>query len=241
MIPVAVRRLTDDKGNPVPFVASVGAFLLNPSLTNDFVGTDLDEQESRAFDSALGAQADRAAFTGYLEFVREADVALDLHGDYRSAVLFGATACEILLDDLLAHLLWEDKTRPEDAAPTFDSWLASRVRSQYHPRLYGKWSVETPGPLADWHQHVAGLRNRVMHAGYEPALDEARAARQAAAALETWVADRVAVRASAYPRTAIALCGPAGLRRRARWSKALDRLVDGNCSGACRRGGLILV
>lgn len=226
MIPVAVRRLSDDYGNPLPFAAPVSAFLLNPSITNDFVGTDLDDQETRAFDSALGAQANRAAFTGYLEFVREADVALDLHGDYRAAVLFCATACEILLDDLLAHLLWEDKIRPEEAAATFDSWLASRVRSQYHPRLYGTWSVEHPGPLADWHQCVAGLRNRVVHAGYEPSLDEARTARQAAAALETWVADRVATRASAYPRTAIALCGPAGLRRRASWSKALARLVD---------------
>jgi hypothetical protein len=226
MIPVAVRRLADDDGHLLPFAAPINAFLLNPSITNDFVGSDLDEEEARAFGSSLGAQADRAPFVGYLEFVREADVALDLHGDYRAAVLFAATACEILFDELLAHLLWEDNTRPEDAAETFDSWLIARVKSQYHPRLHGTWSLDVPGPLADWHDKVAGLRNRVVHSGYEPTVDQTLTARQAARALESWLADRVAACAPAYPRTAIALCGPPGLRRRGKWTKALDRLID---------------
>lgn len=226
-IPVAVRWLYDDQGNPAPFEAPLGVLMLNDSIVRETRGPDFDVAAAEALGAALETQTADGVFTGYLEFRREAQVALDHDGAYRAAVLFNATACEILLDELLAHMMWEEGQQPEDAAGTFGGpWLTSRVKQQYHARLGGQWDLARPGPVLDWHRDVAGLRNRVVHSGYEPTLHETHAAFDATKALETHLGDLVAARASRYPRTALALPGVAGLKRRNRFSKALDRLID---------------
>lgn len=225
-VPFALRRLSDDDRPGVPFRAPLSMYLLNQNLVREIRDRDLDESESTALTSALYLQGTGGVFTGYLDFVREAQVALDIEGAYRAAVLFIATACEVLLDALLAHMLWEEKTRPENAATVFDSWLTARVKARYHDRLGGKWALDQSGPVTEWSRTVAGLRNRVIHGGYEPSLAEARAARDAAIALESHIADLLAARVSVYPRTALALLGDPGLRRRNLWTGALDRLVN---------------
>lgn len=223
-IPCAVRRVYGDDGEPLPFRAALSMFLLHMNVT--FRDSDLNEREQQAFGAALRQQAAGGAFASYLEFVREADVALDRDGAYRAAVLFTATACEVLLDDLLAHLLWEERARPEDAAGVFESFLTARVKREYHPRLGGQWTVDRDGPVRSWATAVADLRHRVVHGGYEPTLDEARTAAAAARDLNAHLCDLVAAKAAVYPRTALLLPGAEGLRRRGLWTRRLDELQD---------------
>ncbi len=226
-IPMAIRPLYDDDGELASFRAPISTYLLHQNLLHkEFRDADLNEQESSAMDAALIAQGSHGVFRGYADFVREADVALNVDGAYRAAVLFNATACEVLFDELLAHMLWEERSRPEEAADIFDSWLTSRVKTKYHQRLGGRWAIDQPGPIAAWSQTVAALRNRVVHGGYEPTLEETRDAFEASGALETYLCDLVANKVSAYPRTALALPGAAGLRKRGKWTGALDRLAD---------------
>ncbi len=225
-VPHTVRAFDVETGTVGHTTVPLGVYLLNESIVREARPPELDDESAEAFGHAWRAETARSAFTGYLDFRREAQVALDHDGAYRAAALFIATACEVLLDELLGHLLWEDKVRPEDAATIFDSWLVARVKQQYHPRLGGQWSLDRSGPLRNWHTLVAGLRNRVVHSGYEPTLGEARAAIGAATALESHLSDAVAARARKYPRTALILPGADGLRRRRLWTRALDRLLD---------------
>lgn len=224
MVPLGIRRVFDDDGEPQPFRAPLSAFLLHMNVTAR--DNDLDQEQLDVLSAAMLHQTSNGPFASHLDFVREAEVALVRDGAHRAAVLFTATACEVLLDDLLAHLLWQERTRPEDAAVVFESWLTARVKTQYHPRLGGNWSVDRPGPVREWSLKVAGLRNRVVHGGYEPSLDEARAAADAAQDLNAYACDLVAEKARAYPRTALVLPGERGLRRRGKWSRRLAELAD---------------
>lgn len=221
-VPFGIRRVFDDDGEPLPVDVPMSLYMLNMNLP--VAGDDLDAAEQNMFGAALREQSLHGPFTSYLDFRREAQVALSRDGAYRAAVLFTATACEVLLDDLLAHLLWQDGLRPETAAAVFDSWLTSRVKREYQPRLGGRWDTAGGGPVAGWSHDVAGLRNRVVHAGYQPTLDETRRAADAADNLQTYLGNLLSNRTGRYPRTALILPGEAGLRRRGRWTRRLDEL-----------------
>lgn len=223
-VPFGVRRLWDDDGEPLPFQVPLSLYLLNSNLTAR--DANLDDAEEATLRTALREQADGGPFTSYLDFRREASVALWRDGGYRAAVLFTATACEVLLDELLAHMLWQEGARPEEAAPVFGPYLATRVKTQYHRRLGGTWAVDAPGPVRDWSVDVAALRNRVVHAGHEPTIEQARAAAEATEALQDHLGDLLATRTAAYPRTALVLPGEHGLRRRGRWSRRLEAIRD---------------
>lgn len=223
-VPLGIRRVYDDDGEPLPFRVPMSVFLLNMNL--NVRDADLDAGGLQALTTAIYQQAGHGVFTSHLDLVREADVALDVDGAYRASVLFTATACEVLLDDLLAHMLWQERVRPEQAAEVFEGWLTARVKAQYHPRLGGNWSVDRDGPVRRWSTNVAALRNRVVHGGYEPTLDEARAAAEAAEALQFYLGDLIAAKAQAYPRTAVVLPGRYGLERRGKWTARLDAIQN---------------
>ncbi len=223
-VPCGIRQVFDDRGQPLEFRAPMSMFLLNRNIT--FRDDDLDDDEQDVLFTAMHHQSANGLFASYLDFVREAEVALERDGAYRAAVLFTATACEVLLDDLLGHMLWQERVRPEDAAAVFQPWLTTRVKTQYHARLGGIWSLERPGPVREWFVDVAGLRNRVVHGGYDPSLDEARTAVDAAHALNAYLCDLLAEKTGPYPRTAVALPGVAGLQRRGKWTRRLAELAE---------------
>lgn len=227
-VPCGVRQVWDEDGAALPFQVVASVYLLNMNVGRDTRDAGLGDGHERALQQGLWQTSHGGFVVDYLEFVREADVALEEDGAYRAAVLFTATACEVLLDNLLGHLLWESGSRPEAAAVLFDEHptITSRVKKLYHPRLGGTWSVDAAGPLHSWFAGVAGLRNRVVHGGYEPTLLEARAAATAAGVLTDHLGDLVSAKVNRYPRTAMALPGDAGVRRRGHWSKRLQRLRD---------------
>jgi len=226
-VPYGVRCLYDEQGQVRPFEVPLSMYVLNLNLRKDVLDGDLTAQELAQFGFALRQQSYRGFVADYLDLVRETQVALNLDGSYRAAVLYAATSCEVLLDNLLAHMLWEERVRPEDAAATFDAGregIAGRVKRHYHPRLGGQWSVDRPGPVRDWFTQVAGLRNRVVHGGHEPTLAEAAAASTAATSLATYLGDLLSARTQDSPRTALALPGKAGLQRRGKWQPRLGHL-----------------
>jgi hypothetical protein len=226
-VPFGVRRLVDEQGQVLPFAVPLSLYILNMNLRQDVRDEDLSDQELDQFQVALQQQSYRGFITDYMEFVRETQVALSLEGSYRSVALFAATSCEVLLDNLLAHMLWEEALRPEEAAAIFDSGksgITARVKKHYHSRLGGQWSVDEPGAIHDWFKQVASLRNRVVHSGYDPSFTEAAAASQAASALATSLGDLLASNTETYPRTALILPGKPGIQRRGKWHERLDEL-----------------
>jgi hypothetical protein len=223
IIPHAVRALYDDHGNSRPFKVELSMFLTNMNIRGEV--SEWGESDGHVLQTAIDHQYERGAFHLFLEFTREAQVALERDGSYRAAVVFAATACEVLLDELLMHMLWEEGVRPEIAAAEFNSWLTSRVKSKYHPRLGGAWGLGDKGPVSNWSTHVAGLRNRVVHVGYDPSRDETSMALDAAESLSVYLGDLLAEKVPVYPRTAIVLPGRHGLERRGKWTAELELLT----------------
>jgi hypothetical protein len=220
MIPMFTRRVIgEDQGFP----GREGTFLVSASSLRSSLRPAVD---AAAWTAAAQYFAHGGfEFASYVETRLAGFRALDRDGDYRAAVLAFATACEILLDDLLKHLLWHEAMRPEAAAAIFAdprSGTVSRSRAHLSTRLKGDWGVLGDGAFAAWKRDVAALRNRVVHAGHNPSRDEAFASRESATALEQYVIDRLSERRNLYPLTITAMIGRSGMERRGIHSKAFQ-------------------
>jgi hypothetical protein len=222
-IPVYLRDWPDNKS------ASDGRLMLMLLHSNvDARNSDLSPDELLQLREALDIQPGYQVFASYAEIARSAMSALALQGDLRASALLSAIAAEVFLDDLLAHLLWEEGMRPEAAAPIFDLGFQTRFRQQFHSRLGGAgWGLDKPGVLLMWHENIAKLRHRIVHAGYHPIEEEAREAVAALTQLEHFVIERILSHKvlAKYPRTAVMLVGTTDLQARGRWSKKLERLA----------------
>jgi hypothetical protein len=223
-VPFGVRR---GESPDAPFPDDLSLMLMHANVP--WRDPDLTEVEIEGLERAVQLQSEAAVFTPYVDLRREAEEALSRNGDSRAAVLFAASAAEVLLNNLLAHMLWEEAMRPEVAATLFDAaTLLARLRRDYHPRLGGSgWDLSPGTALGDWHSHLAALRHRVIHAGYEPTYEEARRALDALWRLDSYLADTFAKPKprSTYPRTALALMGKPGLEKRSAWTRRFERLV----------------
>ncbi|BBY01511.1 hypothetical protein MSEO_20100 [Mycobacterium seoulense] len=145
-------------------------------------------------------------------------------GEYSSAILRSAQACEVLFDGILGLLLWEElggaphADGPVDkAAEIFSNDLRPRLKNAYHPLLGGRWNLTEKGTLSDWSELVATPRNRIVHRGYQPRADEAAEALNATQALDDFITGLVAARAKRFPRTALMWVTEQGLMDAGKW------------------------
>lgn len=224
LVAFAIAKIEDD-GDPVEH-SGVGLFHCHDHP--QFVREELEFDGP--FENAMSIIIDGGPMNAYLEAIREARVSDELRGEYKTAAIYYASAAEVLLHDVLLHLMWEEGLTPQEASDEFDSvrgGLRSRVRSLYQPRLKGGWDL-TRDPLRAWDINTAELRNRAVHAGYEPTVEECRASYDALMDLEQFVCNRLASNAilPKFPRTAMALMGEPGLTRRTAYTAALRRLVE---------------
>lgn len=152
--------------------------------------------------------------------------ALFIEGDTASAVTLANTSCEVLLDAVLAILMWEEGMSVAAAAPSFEEGKAlRRVKQDISHRLGGNWSTGA-GPVGDWVTALYKLRHRVVHAGYTPTIAEAETGIEVAHHLQRFVFDRIAARRTTYPRSALTTVAEEGLRRRDLWSGKIKRFAS---------------
>lgn len=153
----------------------------------------------------------------------------NVNGRRGESVVQTAIAAEVLFDATLGLVMWEESQSAgltiEDAATVFSIDLLKRVRSQYHERLGGSWSIEGKH-LSRWYTEIAQVRGRVVHAGYRPTLEEAASARGTLLELETFVGDRLAANFKKYPKTAWLFLGHNGFVERGK-AKAAGVWADG--------------
>jgi hypothetical protein len=135
-------------------------------------------------------------------------------GDQRASVLDFATACEVLLDYLLASMLWEEGYLPADAAKLWDGdSVTKRIKTHYSGRLGGNWNPDTSPSLMQWREYVADVRNRVIHGGSLPTKADVKAAKTATEALASFATQRLVIKWKTYPRTLALLVGTASIQR----------------------------
>jgi hypothetical protein len=164
---------------------------------------ELDAETTQTMSDIIRGQAQRHPIAPYLELAAESRRAFDREGDYRSAVIYLHTAGEVLLDSVLAALLWEAGRTPEEAARRFvERSLAGRLKSQYREHLKGNWSLEDKGKLATWYTTVSRLRNRCAHGGYQPTHEEVHAAQEAHDGLRQFVIERLVAAKARFPKAA---------------------------------------
>jgi hypothetical protein len=225
VVPVVLRLAGDigDETKPPLVVLLATHPNIEPLLPPDPL-TDDDMHEL----NKARRRVDGGAFAAHLDVHREAHIALDRLGDHRLAALLFGIAAESLFDELILHLMWEEGLTPEHVAQNWIDGLDTRVRQELPARLGGPWDVTRRNPIGVWAQDVASLRHRVAHAAYTPTEEEARRSFDSVNALVTHLCDRLASAEvlNNYSRTALALAGVAGLRRRNAYTKRIRDLEN---------------
>jgi hypothetical protein len=196
--------------------------------------TDLQEQqrlqqESTFWDRCLDAGSPAPLAR---EHLLEAQHLHHHQGEYAKAVIVAATAVEVMCDSVLSALLWEehwvDAAAPgtDEIASWFEEGTASR-RATMHllPRLKGDWaSANSPWQL--WRSKGSGLRNRIVHAGYQPERAEAQEVLDNVDILQSFIFDRLSAQAAKYPRVTLMLVTRAGLESRGLYRGKVKRFDE---------------
>lgn len=222
-VPVIVRtaaEVGDDRAEQLSVLLAT-----KPDPVGLVAPEPLDEQ-SRAVFNRTRARLDSGPFMSHVDLHRDAQFALERMGDRRLGALLLGVASEALLDELLLHLMWEEIRTPEEVARSWYGGLDKRIRTELPTRLGGSWDITQQNPIGAWALRVASLRHRIAHAGYTPTSDEAQASFEATNALVTHLGDRLVSPENLrrYPRTALALLGESGLRRRNAYNARIRRL-----------------
>lgn len=151
-----------------------------------------------------------------------------ISGDLRAAVLSFAIACELMLDSVLAAMLWEEGESVQQAARHWanQSSITNRVKRLYSGRLAGSWALEGTGPMARWLKRVVYVRNSVIHSGRTPSRAESHLAGEATTGMTSFVAQRLIENWEKYPKTMAILVGPTMIRQHASGTKREKMLQE---------------
>lgn len=196
------------------------------------------ESELAKFQHAWQRLAANDPFTRFQEAFAKADFALKW-GRTTDAIVAYQTAGEVFYVHLLASLLWERGQAP-DALEGLAKGEGQRLARKHLPQLLGgHWfngSVDCQS--REWSEQCSAVRNRIVHAGYTPALAEDDQAREATVELQRRLCDRLAQRSARYPYTALTVLGMEGLqRRKIAINAAVRNLVDTDDEWDAMRNG----
>lgn len=169
----------------------------------------LSEDQLSAITVAASQLARRQPSFVVRDLRAQAEVSRLVHHDNAGACIRLALAAEVALDSVLLSLMWEEGARPVDASSVWEKALKTRVKQQYHLRLGGQWNPDNPATsIGIWFDRVAALRNRAVHAGYQPTDREVSQAERAVQGLLDYVIGLVCGAAERYPQTLLKLLSP---------------------------------
>lgn len=194
-------------------------------------------EELAAVEAHLVGAWQRSPVEVFRDFELDARNAAHAEGDYIEAVLKAAAAAEMLIKVTAWMLTWEATTqRSADLRPDarrepgiFDAKPSQLIGGVLVTRLGGNWnSQNSTAAVGAWRQHIARVRNSVIHRGHRPEPLEADEAVLALKGLVAHIGDRLADKANVYPRTAVLLAGRQALEKRGAWGKVRATVNDGD-------------
>ncbi len=192
LIPFAIT----DSQRPLPQVQSVN--LLRNELGEQSHDLTHHSEEFRS------PPLQKAVFANYLAIRNDAEVALKIRGEYRSALMLYACAGEALVNTWLSLLMWEDGLSPQDAAIKFprDQGILKRARTEFSSRIGGTWSSCAKNGAGDWQQFILNPRNTSIHAGSSITRSQAYIARESLDTFRRYVGGLIFKKSRNYPFTA---------------------------------------
>jgi hypothetical protein len=165
-----------------------------------------------------------------------------IEGEFALSVVAAHTAGEMLFDSFLLRMGWEEITFGPPGTLTREqvikwfSWpntLKTRLCGFYHIRLQGHWACGSSGdPIHTWLSTVSKLRNKVVHGGYRPSEEEAKAALVSMVKVEDHIEHLIGdlPNATKYPFTAYMMLGPVGLTEAGSFTKGIRTTIEGETS-----------
>jgi hypothetical protein len=185
--------------------------------------TEHDSQfgsQSAALNWGFGQLVGGHPFTRSVLLAIRANRAGQIRGDRIDEVISLQTAMESRLYATWRMVLVDKGLSAAKIETEVGRELAHRtvVLTVFPKLLGGRWDATAVGtPVGDYWQRLYMLRNRVVHAGYEPPTPEAEAARSAYDQLRYFIRERAWERRHDYPRTAVVVIGRDGMSDRG-WS-----------------------
>lgn len=197
------------------------------NLPDHFAAGPIDEEQLAKFSHYMEMLRYGNPFLQWNEMYIDARRALQVHGNYASAVVLALTASEVMLDGLLSLILWETGATPEQAAARCEEGrITRRVKTDLPPLLGGNWNLDGNGPAGQWFRKAVRLRHRVVHGGYRPTRLEATAAVEAVLAMERHAFTRLVQRRDKYPRSTLMTVAESGLRSRNLWNGKIKKFSE---------------
>ena len=138
---------------------------------------------------------------------------LHIEGNYAQSLLNSAIAAEVLIDELAWTLAWEvssystkiNKNKLPTNLPFMPHPLANRVLG---PILGDHWKSEDPSDaIGGWRNDILWERNRIMHKGISPTVEQATLALEALEKLKDYLLESILKESSFFPRTAVLFLG----------------------------------
>lgn len=225
-------RPRDFETSKMPRVRALGTLHIN----NNFPEKP-DVEESRIeLRKWLDVALPRASIPGPWQtakgFFHEAERYRIKSGNYALAIVLYASSCETFLDELVQHMLWEQNLAPHEAVPHFmrkdrphmPKGIVSLVASEIHPLFSDQARADgVASEFQSWKEDVVDMRNRVIHAGYAPTVDETDKAADSVQRLFEHIGNELFDIRNRYPVTCLALLGEDGLERRGSYQELLNR------------------
>ena len=154
--------------------------------------------------------------------------ALEVEGNFGSAIIECAIGVEMALNSVLLLLAWESGLSASEAAMWFrpPSTVTARVKSRYGRYIGGKWDVTDEDSIVGmWHKHVVIRRNEFVHFGKEPKESDVRTSLWAGEMLIAFLRERVIESRAKFPKTALIFVGHVNLEREGKYTKRMRRQV----------------
>jgi hypothetical protein len=152
--------------------------------------------------------------------------ARQIDGDFSDTTVYAQMLLEVLMDTVLTLLLWEEGMDPSQAADEFSvQRMPVRLQQQIAPRLKGRWDWNGRGPVGDWGKELRVLRNRVVHGGYRPTVEEADRTLAITKAVDEHLRFRLARSWEKYRRSALLVIGKPGFQRKGQWHDHMEKWI----------------
>jgi hypothetical protein len=165
------------------------------------------------------------------DFQFQAKRALWREGNYRNCLIYAQVFGEMILDQTVLCLAWEDDIEPRVACEWFERTnnVAKRATARLSKQLSGtgSWDYKSENTvLGLWVKEVSHIRNRVVHAGYEPTHEEACRALQSCERLASLIRERLINKIGKYPRTCLLYAGREFIESSGSSSKRFREFLD---------------